>query len=56
MQNKRKQTQQTRRTSGTTDFLTNEDPLSKKKKYRCYKFIITNLKYVQNFSGDLMHS
>lgn len=55
MKNKRKQSQQKYRSQETTDFLKNKDPLSKEKKYIFYKFIITNLKYVQDFPGEIMH-
>lgn len=52
MEDKRKK-KQTQRASAITDFLKNKRPLSKHRKYVFYKFI-TDLKYVQNFPGDIM--
>lgn len=49
------QSQQKYRASETTDFLKNKDPLSKDKTYVFYKFIITDSKYVQDYTGDTMH-
>ena len=53
MKNKRKQSQQKCKASGTINFLKNKDPLSKERKHVFYKLIITDLKYVQNFPGDI---
>lgn len=55
MKNKRKQSQQKCKASRTINFLKTKDPLSKERKHVFCKLIITDLKYVQNFAGDIRH-